>query len=63
MPRRGTCRAHTGLLAILLTGFAVATAVVHASRLRLPVVDDAAISLAYGRSLYSGGGLRLTPRS
>lgn len=62
MLRRGTCRAHTGL-AILLTGVAVAAAAVHASWLHLPVVDDAAISLAYGRSLYSGAGLRLTPRS
>jgi len=31
--------------------------------LSLPVVDDAAISIAYGQSFWNGDGLRLTPES
>jgi hypothetical protein len=44
-------------------GLAVLGTAVHAHLLRLPVVDDAAISIAYGHSLFSGAGLRLTPAS
>ena len=44
-------------------GLAVLGSALHAALLRLPVVDDAAISIAYGHSLFSGGGLRLTPAS
>jgi hypothetical protein len=44
-------------------GLAVVGAAVHAALLRLPVVDDAAISIAYGQSFFAGAGLRLTPAS
>jgi hypothetical protein len=44
-------------------GVAVVGAAVHAALLRLPVVDDAAISIAYGHSFFAGAGLRLTPAS
>jgi len=44
-------------------GVAVVGTAVHAALLRLPVVDDAAISIAYGQSFFAGGGLRLTPAS
>ena len=42
---------------------AVVGTAVHAILLHLAVVDDAAISIAYGHSLLSGAGLRLTPGS
>ncbi|HZJ56395.1 MAG TPA: hypothetical protein VFD38_19790, partial [Myxococcaceae bacterium] len=42
---------------------AVLGTVVHAALLHLPVVDDAAISIAYGHSLLAGDGLRLTAGS
>jgi hypothetical protein len=44
-------------------GLAIVGAAVHAALLRLPVVDDAAISIAYGQSFFAGAGLRLTPAS
>jgi hypothetical protein len=44
-------------------GLAVLGTTVHAALLRVPVVDDAAISIAYGQSLLAGAGLRLTPAS
>src|SRR6185312_5756389 len=44
-------------------GLAVVGTAVHAALLRVPVVDDAAISIAYGHSLLAGAGLRLTPLS
>ncbi|HZW90734.1 MAG TPA: hypothetical protein VFF12_16745 [Myxococcaceae bacterium] len=44
-------------------GLAVLGSAVHAALLRLPVVDDAAISIAYGQSFFAGAGLRLTPAS
>src|SRR5215470_13514807 len=44
-------------------GLAVLGSAVHAALLRLPVVDDAAISIAYGQTLFAGAGLRLTPGS
>ncbi|RPH71059.1 MAG: hypothetical protein EHM78_08885 [Myxococcaceae bacterium] len=47
---------------LALAGAVLGTAV-HAILLDLPVVDDAAISIAYGHSLLSGAGLRLTPGS
>ncbi len=49
--------------AVIALTFAVLGTAVHASLLHLPVVDDAAISIAYGHSLFSGAGLRLTPGS
>lgn len=51
------------VVAVVLTAVAVAVTAVHAALLHLPVLDDAAISIAYGRSLYEGAGLRLTPSS
>ena len=50
-------------MAITALGLAVLGAGLHAAVLDLPVVDDAAISIAYGHSLFAGGGLRLTPAS
>ncbi len=47
-----------GAIALAVVGTAV-----HAALLRVPVVDDAAISIAYGHSLFAGAGLRLTPLS
>ncbi len=44
-------------------GLAVLGTIVHAVLLRMPVVDDAAISIAYGHSFFAGAGLRLTPAS
>ena len=44
-------------------GLAVLGTMVHAALLRVPVVDDAAISIAYGQSFFAGAGLRLTPVS
>jgi hypothetical protein len=44
-------------------GLAVVGTAVHAGLLRVPVVDDAAISIAYGHSLFAGAGFRLTPPS
>ncbi len=44
-------------------GLAVLGAMAHAALLRVPVVDDAAISIAYGQSFFAGAGLRLTPAS
>ena len=44
-------------------GLAVLGSAVHAALLRVPVVDDAAISIAYGHTFFAGAGLRLTPAS
>lgn len=44
-------------------GLAVLATMVHAALLRVPVVDDAAISIAYGQTFFAGAGLRLTPAS
>jgi len=41
----------------------VAASLAHLAWLKVAVVDDAAISLRYGLTLFSGGGLRLTPWS
>src|SRR5262245_21281805 len=35
----------------------------HAGFLAVPIVDDAAISLAYGRTFFTGHGFRVTPFS
>lgn len=51
-------RAVPGVIALTVVGTAL-----HAALLRVPVVDDAAISIAYGHSLLAGAGLRLTPLS
>jgi hypothetical protein len=45
-------------LALALAAFAAACA-----WLRVPLVDDAAISVAYGRALFAGAGPRITPHS
>lgn len=47
----------------LLTLGALATFVLAVRHLAWPMVDDAGIALAYGRTLFEGGGLRLTPHS
>jgi len=44
-------------------GLAVLGTILHAGLLRVPVVDDAAISIAYGQSFFASAGLRLTPAS
>jgi hypothetical protein len=51
------------IVALPALGLAMVGVAVHAALLRLPVVDDAAISIAYGHSLFAGAGLRLTPAS
>jgi len=50
----------------LTAGLVLAAAVglaYHCRYLAVPIVDDAAISLAYGRTFFSGHGLRITPHS
>ncbi|NTX06182.1 hypothetical protein [Myxococcus sp. CA040A] len=42
---------------------AVAAGAYHCGYLATPVVDDAAISIAYGHSFFEGAGLRVTPHS
>jgi hypothetical protein len=50
---------------IAVAGVLVGTlgAVAHCVYLALPVIDDAAITIAYGLSLFEGSGLRVTPLS
>ncbi|MBF5041687.1 hypothetical protein FGE12_04740 [Aggregicoccus sp. 17bor-14] len=55
-------RAETWTACALLVA-ACAGLVAHARYLGVPVVDDAAISLAYGRTFFEGAGLRVTPLS
>lgn len=50
-------------LTVALVAAAVAGAVAHARYLSVPLVDDAAISVAYASSLAAGHGLRLTAAS
>jgi hypothetical protein len=50
-------------LTAALLAVAVAGTVAHALYLSVPLVDDAAISLAYASTLVAGHGLRLTPAS
>ncbi|HZI16325.1 MAG TPA: hypothetical protein VE153_38525 [Myxococcus sp.] len=42
---------------------AVAGTAYHSGYLAVPIVDDAAISIAYGHTFFAGGGLRVTPAS
>ncbi|MGQ0506752.1 MAG: hypothetical protein ACT4TC_15675, partial [Myxococcaceae bacterium] len=51
------------LVALLLLSLAVIGAALHSHALELPVVDDAAISIAYGHSFFAGRGFRLTELS
>jgi hypothetical protein len=55
---RGETRLALGALALTVAAFVAGCA-----WLRVPLVDDAAISIAYGRSLFLGHGLRLTASS
>jgi hypothetical protein len=55
-------RIEAGLTVALVLG-AVAGLAWHCHYLSVPVVDDAAISLAYGRTFFGGDGLRATPSS
>ncbi|WP_225408666.1 hypothetical protein [Stigmatella hybrida] len=47
-----------GVLLVAMAGLAY-----HCHYLAVPIVDDAAISLAYGLTFFSGEGLRVTPAS
>lgn len=58
MTLRGETRLALGALALTVAAFVAGCA-----WLRVPLVDDAAISIAYGRSLFLGHGLRLTASS
>ncbi|MFP2929413.1 hypothetical protein ACLESO_30290, partial [Pyxidicoccus sp. 3LG] len=42
---------------------AMAAMAYHCGYLAVPIVDDAAISIAYGHTFFAGEGLRLTPAS
>src|SRR5438128_927650 len=61
MPSAGSAVESWAGRALVVVGVAVVVA--HCRLLRVPLVDDAAISLSYAQTLYSGRGLRLTPAS
>ncbi|MCP3104452.1 hypothetical protein LZ198_36870 [Myxococcus sp. K15C18031901] len=50
-------------LAVGLVFAAVAAAAYHCGFLSVPIVDDAAISIAYGHTFFAGHGFRVTPSS
>ncbi|MCP3143828.1 hypothetical protein [Pyxidicoccus xibeiensis] len=65
-PSPPPARPTSGVEAWLTAGLVVAAVVALAylcGYLAVPIVDDAAISIAYGHTFFSGGGLRVTPAS
>jgi hypothetical protein len=62
LPARRTSGVETWLTAGLVLA-AVAALAYLCGYLAVPIVDDAAISIAYGHTFFSGGGLRVTPAS
>ncbi len=62
LPSRPLAGMEAWLAAVLLMA-AVAGTAYHCGYLAVPIVDDAAISIAYGHTFFGGGGLRVTPMS